>query len=130
MDLAGSSEMNLYYLDTRKIYTIGPYSATHATNGTMAWRKRYADKHKYDEFVTKAEELSFLDNYKHPMIQLPPTSTILVICHTDNTADKNELRIEHLSSSIPTNHKRFKESAYKLEDLVKDKKIREFYLGL
>ena len=129
-DLAGSSEMNLYYLDTRKIYTIGPYTATHATNGTMAWRKKYADKHKYDDFVTKAEEISFLDNYKHPMIQLPPASTILVICHTDNTADKNELRDEHLSSSMHPHQKRFKESAYRLEDLVKDKKIRDFYLNL
>jgi glycosyltransferase involved in cell wall biosynthesis len=130
IDLAGSSEMNLYYLDTQKIYTIGPYSATHATNGTMAWRKRYSDKHKYDEFVTKAEEISFLDNYKHPMIQLPPLSTILVICHTDNTVDKNELRDEHLSSSILLHQKRFKETTYKLDDLVKDKKIREFYLYL
>ena len=129
-DLAGSSEMNLYYLDTRKIYTIGPYSITHATNGTMAWRKRYADRHKYDEFVTKAEEVSFLDNYKYPMIQLPPLSTILVVCHTDNTVDKSELRDEHLSSSMPLDQKRFKESAYRLEDLVEDKKIQEFYLSL
>ena len=129
-DLAGSSEMNLYYLDTRKIYIICPYTTTHATNGTMAWRKKYADKHKYDEFVTNAEEVSFLDNYKHSMIQLPPTSTILVICHTDNTVDKKELRDAHLSSTLPTGQKRFKESVYKLEDLVKDKKILNFYLNL
>jgi glycosyltransferase involved in cell wall biosynthesis len=128
INLAGSSEMNLYYLDTRKVYTIGPYGPTHATNGTMAWRKRYSDMHKYDEYVTKAEEMSFLDNYKHPMIQLPPRSTILVICHTDNTADKNELREEHLSHSYA--QQRFKETAYTLEDLVRDKKIREFYSDL
>ncbi len=128
IDLAGSSEMNLYYLDTRKVYTIGPYSATHATNGTMAWRKRYSDNHKYDEYVTKAEEVSFLDNYKHSMIQLPPLSTILVICHTDNTVDKSELRDEHLSQL--QGHQRFKETTYRLEDLVRDKKIRDFYLQL
>jgi glycosyltransferase involved in cell wall biosynthesis len=129
IELAGSSEMNLYYLDTKKIYTIGPYANTHATNGTMAWRKSYSDKHKYDEFVTKAEEITFLENFKHPMIQLSPLSTILVICHTDNTADKSELRDEHLSKSN-TFVSKFKESAYKLDDLVKDKKIRDFYLGL
>jgi glycosyltransferase involved in cell wall biosynthesis len=129
IELAGSSEMNLYYLDTKKIYTIGPYMAAHATNGTMAWRKTYSDRHKYDEFVTKAEEITFLENFKHPMIQLNPLSTILVICHTDNTADKNELRDEHLGQMGTINSK-FKESMYKLEDLVKDKKIRDFYLSL
>jgi glycosyltransferase involved in cell wall biosynthesis len=129
IELAGSSEMNLYYLDSKKIYTIGPYTSTHATNGTMAWRKSYSDKHKYDEFVTKAEEITFLENFKHPMIQLNPLSTILVICHEDNTADKNELRDEHLQKN-GTFSSKFKESAYKLEDLVKDKKIRDFYLSL
>jgi glycosyltransferase involved in cell wall biosynthesis len=129
IELAGSSEMNLYYLDSKKIYTIGPYNNNHATNGTMAWRKSYSDKHKYDEFVTKAEEITFLENFKHPMIQLNPLSTILVICHEDNTADKNELRDEHLTRMNGINPK-FKESVYKLEDLVKDKKIRDFYLGL
>ena len=129
VELAGSSEMNLYYLDTKKIYTIGPYSNTHATNGTMAWRKSYAEKHKYDEFVTKAEEITFLENFKHPMIQLNPLSTILVICHTDNTADKSELRDEHLSR-IGSVQSKFKESMYKLDDLVRDKKIRDFYLSL
>jgi glycosyltransferase involved in cell wall biosynthesis len=129
IDLAGSSEMNLFYLDSKKIYTLGPFSNTHATNGTMAWRKRYSDKHKYDEFVTKAEEITFLENFKHPMIQLNPLSTILVICHTDNTADKGELRDEHLSR-VGSMQSKFKESVYKLEDLLKDKKIRDFYLSL
>ena len=129
IELAGSSEMNLYYLDSKKIYTIGPYTQNHATNGTMAWRKTYSDRHKYDEFVTKTEEITFLENFKHPMIQLNPLSTILVICHEDNTADKNKLRDEHLQK-IGTLNSKFKESVYKLEDLVKDKKIRDFYLSL
>jgi hypothetical protein len=129
IDLAGSSEMNLYYLDSKKIYTIGPYNQNHATNGTMAWRKRYSDRHKYDEFVTKTEEITFLENFKHQMIQLNPLSTILVICHTDNTADKDELRKEHMTY-MDRPQSKFKESKYKLEDLVKDKKIRDFYLGI
>jgi hypothetical protein len=95
----------------------------------MAWRKSYSDNHKYDEFVTKAEEITFLENFKYPMIQLSPSSTILEICHEDNTADKNELRDEHMAHMKGVNSK-FKESVYKLEDLVKDKKIRNFYLGL
>jgi hypothetical protein len=120
--------MNLYYADTKKIYTVGPYSSTHATNGTMAWRKAYSDKHKYNEFVTKAEEITFLDNFRYPMIQLNPLNTILVICHTDNTVDKNELRDE----LIKTNnfHNKIKQSTFKLEDIVKNKSILNFYSGL
>lgn len=129
IELAGSSEMNLYYLNSKKVYTIGPYFPSHATNGTMAWRKSYSDRHIYDEFVTKAEETSFLENFKHPMIQLSPLSTILVICHEDNTVDKNELRDRHLQK-VGQFKVKFKESVYKLEELVKDKKIRDFYLGL
>ena len=124
IDVAGSSEMNLYYIDTNKIYTVGPYHKNHATNGTMAWRKSYSDKHFYDEYVTKAEETKFLDNYNIPMIQLNPLDTILVICHTDNTVDKNDLR-NQLGK-----FKSIKVSLYTLEQLVQDKKIRDFYLDL
>jgi len=113
LELAGSSEMNLFYIDTKKLYTVGPYNNKHATNGTMAWRKSYSNTHRYDEYVTHAEEKSFLDDYIHPMIQLAPLKTILVICHTDNTVDKDKLRD--------------KPSKYKLEDFVKNKKIIEFY---
>jgi len=129
VDLAGSSEMHMYYTNLKKIYTIGPFSPNHATNGTMAWTKRYSDTHKYDEYVTKTEETSFLDNYKNQMIQLDPLSTILVICHSDNTVDKNELREEH--AAINSNLKgKLRPSAYKLEKIVKEPHIRNFYLSL
>jgi glycosyltransferase involved in cell wall biosynthesis len=124
IDLAGSSQMYLYYLDTHKVYTIGPYMPNHATNGTMAWRKRYAEKHQYDEFVTKGEETSFLQDYIYPMIQLDPLQTILVICHTDNTVDKTKLRQQ--AEQKPTKDK-MRETKYNLQDIVKDKALINFY---
>jgi cellulose synthase/poly-beta-1,6-N-acetylglucosamine synthase-like glycosyltransferase len=129
VDLAGASEMNLYYTDTTKVFTIGPHHPNHATNGTMAWRKKYSDIHKYDEYVTSAEELSFLDNYKYPMIQLDPKKSILVICHTDNTVDKMALREEHLSDPLEGKSK-MRETQYQLKDLVKESSIRKFYSDL
>lgn len=129
VDLAGASEMFMYYTDTKKVHSIGPYHQNHATNGTMAWRKRYADKHKYDEFVTKAEEISFLENYRYPMIQLDPKKTIVVICHTDNTVDKYDLRKEHSLLKDDAKEK-MKTTVYQLKDLVKEKEIAAFYLGL
>jgi glycosyltransferase involved in cell wall biosynthesis len=124
IDLAGSSQMYLYYLDTQKVYTIGPYMPNHATNGTMAWRKRYAEKHHYNEFVTKGEETSFLDNYANPMIQLDPLQTILVICHTDNTVDKTKLRQQ--AEQKPTKDN-MRETKYKLQDIVKEPTLIDFY---
>lgn len=119
-NLAGSSEMNMYYIDQQTIWTIGSHGPNHATNGTMAWRKTYANTHFYDEYVTKAEETSFLEGYKHSMIQLDPKKTILVICHSDNTVDKSLLRKQP----------RMKETAYTLEDLVKEPALRTFYASL
>jgi glycosyltransferase involved in cell wall biosynthesis len=127
IDLAGSSAMLLYYTDLKKIYTLGPFNKNHATNGTMAWRKRYSNIHKYNDYVTKGEEMSFLDNYKNEMIQLDPNNTILVICHSDNTVDKYTLRDEHLKD---INHTQLKETNFILDDLVKDVHIRNFYLTL
>ena len=129
IELAGSSEMNMYYIDVKKIYTVGPYNNNHATNGTMAWRKTYSNKHKYDEYVTKAEETMFLDKYKHQMIQLNPLNTILVICHTDNTVDKHVFRNNQLSVNN-SNITKFKESVYTLDELVQNQMIHTFYTSL
>jgi glycosyltransferase involved in cell wall biosynthesis len=129
IDLAGSSEMYLYYHDTRKIMISGPYHPNHATNGTMAWRKSYGDTHFYNEYVTHAEESSFLDDYKHPMIQLDPQKTILVICHSDNTVDKFRMRKENTSQQI-RKELRMRESPFELKQIVKNPLIRQFYLQL
>jgi hypothetical protein len=130
VELAGSSEMYLYYLDTKKIYVIGPHHQNHATNGTMAWKKSYADKHKYDEFVVKSEEESFLENFKNPMIQLDPKKTILVICHNDNTADKKALRETHAKWKDRSQPSLMQETNYKLEDFVKEPSLLQFYSRL
>jgi glycosyltransferase involved in cell wall biosynthesis len=124
MDLAGSSTMFMYYMDTKKIYSIGPYGPNHATNGTMAYKKKYANQHQYDNFVTKGEELSFLEHYRHPMIQLDPFSSILVICHTDNTVDKTKLRKEHEQSRNPN---RMVLTTYQLHDIVVNPMLQDFY---
>lgn len=129
IDVAGSSLMYMYYIDNKKIYTIGPYGKNHATNGTMAWRKKYSDTHAYNDYVTKGEEHSFLNNYTSEMIQLDPMNVILVICHTDNTCDKSVIRDEHLSYSGQYAEK-MKETNYQIYDIVKDPKLLQFYLSL
>jgi glycosyltransferase involved in cell wall biosynthesis len=119
VDLAGSSEVYMFFSDTKEIYKVGPYFNKHATNGTMAWRKRYALSRRYDETVAFAEEKSFLENYKNPLIQLNPMSVMLVISHSDNTFDKTELRTKE--------NPLFKKTALRLRDFIKDSTLREFF---
>ena len=118
-DLAGSSEVYMYFSDTKDIYKIGPYFQKHATNGTMAWRKRYALSRRYDETVAFAEEKSFLEGYKNDLIQLNPMKVMLVISHSDNTFDKTELRTK--------DNPLIKKTNLTLKDFIKDSVLREFY---
>jgi hypothetical protein len=98
---------------------MGPFSKNHATNGTMAWRRSYAEKHVYDETVSFAEEKSFLENYKHPMIQLDPFKVMLVISHSENTFDKTKLR----DGTNPF----VKETSMKINAFIKSSSLRTFY---
>jgi hypothetical protein len=95
----------------------------------MAWRKSYSDTYKYDEYVTKAEEVSFLQNYAFPMIQMESKKAILVICHTDNTVDKMEIRDKHLADAKEGRAK-MKETNYTLNDFIGEAELKAFYNGL
>lgn len=122
VELAGASEIYMYYSDIKTIYKLGPYNPNHATNGTMAWRSSYAKSHQYDETVTHSEERSFLDDYKHPMIQLDPFKVMLVMSHSENTFDKKKLR-EQENPFI-------KKTEMKLKTFLKEKhekEMREFF---
>jgi len=121
IELAGASEIHMYYTDNQTIYRIGPYNKNHATNGTMAYRKSYIKNHKYDETVTHAEETSFLNNYTEPMIQLDPRKVMMVICHSENTFDKKKLREQ--------TNPMFKLTNFKLNQFIKSKDLRDFYAG-
>jgi glycosyltransferase involved in cell wall biosynthesis len=118
-ELAGASEIYMYYSDIQKIYKLGPYNPNHATNGTMAWKRSYALTHTYDETVTHSEERSFLDDYKHPMIQLDPFKVMLVMSHSENTFDKRKMR-EQENPFV-------KKTEMKLKQFIKEKGLRDFF---
>jgi glycosyltransferase involved in cell wall biosynthesis len=120
IELAGSSEIYMLYTDIKTIYKLGPYKPNHATNGTMAWRKSYAKTHVYDETVKFAEERSFLDDYKHPMIQLDPFKVMLVISHSENTFDKKRLREQ-------TNDPFVKKTELDIKSFIRPSNLRNFY---
>jgi len=119
IQLAGSSEIFIYYTDIQKIFKFGPYNQNHCTNGTLAVKKAYAKSHVYDETVTHAEEKSFLDSYSNPMIQLDSKTVMLVISHSENTFDKKKMR-EQVSPFVS-------ETKYKIKDFIRDPELRAFY---
>jgi glycosyltransferase involved in cell wall biosynthesis len=119
-ELAGASEIYMYYSDIQTIYKLGPYHEKHATNGTMAWKRSYANKHLYDETVTHAEEKSFLEGYIHPMIQMNPMKVMLVMSHSDNTFDKKKLRESQDNPFI-------KKTNLKLKNFIDDAELRNFF---
>jgi hypothetical protein len=88
----------------------------------MAWTKAYASNHKYDETVAFAEEKSFLEGYKNPLVQLDPKKVMLVMSHSDNTFDKTELRKTNNPLLVKTN--------LKMSDFIKDHWLHEFFYGL
>lgn len=88
---AGSSEIYVYFNHINQMYQGGPYSKTHATAGTFAFRRELLDQTKYEEDACLAEEKAFLKNYTIPMVQLNPLKSILVFSHDHNTFDKKIL---------------------------------------
>jgi len=120
--LAGSSEVYMYFTDTKEIWKAGPYFKGHATNGTMAWTRAYADTHTYDEAVAFAEEKSFLEGYKNPLVQLNSRTIMLVMSHSDNTFDKTELRTDTNPLLVKT--------SLKMKDFIKDQSLYDFFAAL
>lgn len=116
--LSGSTILYVYYTSINKICMFGPYGPLHCTNGTMAYHRSFTKDHFYEDHATKAEEKFFLKNYTSPLIQLDPLSVMVCISHDTNTFDKRRI----MNSA--------KETEMKLKNIVRDKKLLEFYRQL
>lgn len=120
VEVVGSSQLYMYFTDINEIWTLGPFNPNHATNGTMAYWRSYTKDHKYDDTAEKAEERVFMEDWKTPVIQLDSREVMLVLCHSTNTFDKRPLR----------NQTSCKRTGLKLNQFIKDKKIRDFWMSL
>ena len=111
--VAGCSEVYMYYTDTNEIYRTGPYHKKHALNCTLAWRNSYAKTHDYDDAERCAVESKFLNNFTSPMVQLPSKETILHIIHSSNTFNAIKARTNGTLGLL-------QKTELKLEDFMKD----------
>jgi glycosyltransferase involved in cell wall biosynthesis len=115
---SGTSELYLYYCQLDEIYRIGKIADTHATNATFCYTQKFLETHKYEDNATLGEEKAFLNGFTERVLHLPTLRCMLVICHSKNTFDKAVLL------------KSIKRMNIKLEDLVKNPRLVEFYKSL
>jgi glycosyltransferase involved in cell wall biosynthesis len=120
--VAGSSQLYIYFKHIDKIWLFGPYGRFHATAGTFAFKKQLLKHTKYEDDANMSEEKVFLKNYTIPLVQLDPRKSILVFAHDQNTFDKRRL--------LMTPHPNYaRETKLRPSNFIKDKQLREFYMG-
>lgn len=134
-EVLGATELLIYDVKLKQGYMVGPYApiqsakmqggivkvSSHATNGTFAYRRSYLQEHAYvvDPSRNTGEEKPFLKDFTVPILQLDPYKSI--ICVNWNTADGgNTFNKQNI---LRENHHRH----FKLKQLVKDKKVFDFY---
>lgn len=117
---AGSSEMHIYYKHIQKLYKFGPYTPTHATAATFAFKRDLLKQTKYTETACLAEEKDFLKDYTIPFVQLDTTKTILVFSHEHNTFDKTLALKDAPNRFVVPSDKT-------IEDFMKDPELKAFY---
>jgi len=120
---AGSSEIYIYFKHIEKMYQFGPYSPTHATAGTFAFKRKLIEDSRYEDDACLAEEKAFLKNYTIPFVQLDPIKTILVFSHKHNTFDKKRL----LENPHPT---LVKQSNKTINMFVKESDLKKYYMNI
>lgn len=91
--IAGCSAMYIYDYFLEKLYKFNEFGPGHSTNNCMAWKREYLLKNKHDSDKDFAEEASFTNSFKEPMVQLDTEKTIVVSSHDANTYNKREILI-------------------------------------
>jgi hypothetical protein len=117
---AGSSAMFIYFNHIRKMYLFGPYSETHSTAATFAFKRELLLITQFDEESSVAEEKKFLKDYTIPFVQLDPLKSILVFSHSHNSFDKKELLKQLPNPSIH-------ETNVTPTDIVKETELMHFF---
>jgi len=118
---AGSSIMFIYFKHINKMYQFGPYSPTHSTAATFAFKRELLKITKFDENTSVAEERKFLKDYTIPFVQLDTNKTILVFSHNHNSFDKKELLKQMPNPNVH-------DTNLTPIDFVKEKDILKFFM--
>ncbi len=123
--IGGISTVLIYYPHLKQIYRFGMklnyitrrYYDGHASNGTFIYDVKYLKYNSYNNNDTYAEEKQFLRNYEIKLCKFSIDSYIL-ISHNTNTVEK----LQFIKRGVLLN--------YKLEDIINDKFLLDFYNNL
>lgn len=88
--IAGCTDHLVFDLDMQQAFQFRGFGPHHSTHNSMAYTKSYARTHNYDRTKTFAEESSFTNEFKEPMVQLEYLHAVMHIIHRGNTFDKRE----------------------------------------
>ena len=99
--IAGCSALYVYDFFLDKLCKFKEFGPNHSTNNCMAWKKEYLLKNKHDDTKQNAEESSFTNTWKEPMVQLEADNTIICSSHDGNTFNKRELLIGGINNINP-----------------------------
>ena len=92
-EVAGCTKLITYETDLKYVYQWKGFGKNHSTNTALAYKKSYLLKgFTYDSKRTIAEERSFLDGQKTPMVQLSPEKTVVHMVHHANAGNANKYR--------------------------------------
>lgn len=126
--LAGSTLLFMWFPKSDKansLYLLGPYGDNHSCNGEMAYSKDYLKIARHIDDKMAGEEPSFTNNFTHPMVQLDPLHTRLLIAHDANTVAKNQANF--INTILPNPQKFPQYPLTSWLDYVKDEQSRDFY---
>jgi hypothetical protein len=87
--LAGCSPMFMMDYQANKMIQFKSFGPNHSVSSAMAWIRDYPGL--YDLKARKAEEGSFTNGFREPMVQLDPALTIIQSSHGSNTFPKTGL---------------------------------------
>jgi glycosyltransferase involved in cell wall biosynthesis len=89
--IAGCLKLPIYSHASGNVYLSGPYGVNRITAATFAFRRELFEQTRFCETDCISEEREFLKDYTIPSVELDPVKTILVMSHSQNTIDKEDI---------------------------------------
>ena len=125
--IAGNSDLYMYDVHFASLYQFRSFGDNHILGGSMAYTKKYAREHDFDENVHHAEEGSFTNKFTEPCAVLKANKVIIASSHGINTYSKKKIIWDNLYAK-DTKHQSMFFRAKTLRYAVKNKKYIKAYL--
>lgn len=98
-EIAGCTNHLVFDLDMGQSFQFRGFGPNHSTHNSMAYTKAFARRRRYDCSVSHAEEASFTDDFREPMVQLDYLHNVVHMIHSGNTFNKREHTMQGLTGT-------------------------------